>query len=308
MNNDLLNIIKQLSKADPKTLPQKTLKLSEESGELAKAVLAFTGADGSKHKFADKQKILEEVADVILVALSVGYNLDFSSEQIENMLYQKSDYWAQIQAKEKKSPFPIPFELHVTVNHGEADLDKFKNVCRNLEVKPIVLELVKEDGTKIIDEVMTSSRFLGDNILVQEELNRISEALQQEGFLITRRKIETAPWHPAAPSNGLGKMKEGNYFEAHVDVKVKEGEETALSNITTKYHALVSHNLRKNHDNFKVYILTLRAYQGYFEPFKEKVDALYQELLDNGWETERPNVEYSFYDSKVDHDSKWSKV
>lgn len=307
MNKDLLLLVEKLSQADPKTLTQKTIKASEECGELAKAVLSYVGAEGAKHKFADKQNILEEVADVMLVALSIGYNLGFSSEQIENMLLQKSTYWAKIQAKEKKSPFPIPFELHVTINHAQVDVDKFKNVCSKLEVKPIVLELIKEDGTKVIDEVMTSSRFFGDNVSVQEELDRISSTLSKEGFEIVRKKIETAPWHPAAPSGGLGKMKEGNYFEAHLDIKVKEESEADLKALALSHGALISHNLNKKYEGYKVYILTLRVYKGFLEEFEAEVSKLYQELLAKGLEVERPNIEYSFYDSKVTHDQIWSK-
>lgn len=306
MNKDLLNFIAELSRRDPKTLTAKVLKTTEETGELAKAVLAYTAADGSKHKFADKQKVLEEVVDTMLGALSVAYNLEFTHEQVENMLYQKASYWAKLQAKEKKSPFPVPFELHVSILPQRETIPTFKEICQELEVKPIVLELTSASGEKILEEIMTSSKFFGDNVQVQEELERISSRLSLEGFEVVRRKIETAPWHPAAPSQGLGRMKKGNYFEAHMDVKIPYSAEESLNLLAASFGALVSHNERKKTDTTKTYILTLRAYSGFAEEFTEKVKKLQECLLENNFEVERPNVEYSFFDSKASHDAVWS--
>ena len=90
MNQQLLNYIQELSKKDKKTLSQKALKVAEESGELAKAVLPFDSAYATRHRFVDKTKILEEVCDTILASISIAYDLDFSHEEIEEMMYTKS--------------------------------------------------------------------------------------------------------------------------------------------------------------------------------------------------------------------------
>lgn len=58
---NLNNYIKSLSIKDKKTLSQKGLKLAEEVGELAKAILPYDSAHGTNHRFIDKEKILEEV-------------------------------------------------------------------------------------------------------------------------------------------------------------------------------------------------------------------------------------------------------
>lgn len=304
MNKETKELVEKLSKNDPKTLKEKVLKTMEELGELSKAVLPFEGAPGSLHKFADRQKILEEVADTILGAISVAYNLEFTHDQIDNMLWQKANYWAKLQSKEKNNPFPIPFELHVTVAK-DSEVEKFKQVCLTLGVKPIVLELVK-DNKKVLDEIMTSSIFIGDSVAAQAELEKISKILAVD-FKVERMKIETAPWHPAAPSCGLGQMKQGNYFEAHLDVKVQENQEELIFNIAKYAGAVVSVNSKKVQEASKTIMLTLRSYQGFWEDFEPKVNQLYQTLLSNNFEVERPNTEYSLYDSAVTHDLTWTE-
>ena len=62
MNKELLDYIQELSKRDKKSLTSKALKVSEEQGELAKAILPFESAYACRHRFVDKYKILEEVA------------------------------------------------------------------------------------------------------------------------------------------------------------------------------------------------------------------------------------------------------
>ena len=108
--------IKQLSLSDKKSLSQKALKTCEEVGELAKAILPFDSAHGTNHRFVDREKILEEIADVHLTNLSIAYSLGFSDEEITDMIHQKSLKWSELQAKEEKAQFPLPFEIHITVD------------------------------------------------------------------------------------------------------------------------------------------------------------------------------------------------
>lgn len=91
--------IKSLSFNDKKSLSQKCLKLVEEVGELAKVVLPFDSAHGTSHRFVDKEKILEEIADVHLTNFSIAYSLGFSDEDINNMILKKSIKWSSLQSK-----------------------------------------------------------------------------------------------------------------------------------------------------------------------------------------------------------------
>ena len=64
--------IKDLSIKDKKTLSQKTLKLVEEVGELARVILPYDSAHGTNHRFTDRDAILEELVDVYLTNISLN--------------------------------------------------------------------------------------------------------------------------------------------------------------------------------------------------------------------------------------------
>jgi len=242
MNKELNNFIKQLSINDKKSLAEKGLKTVEEVGELAKAILPFGNASGSLHRFTDKQQILENVADVYLCAISIAYGLGFTDESIEEMVQRKARKWSMLQANEKDVKFPLPFEIHITVERPE-QIELFKYVCKSIGVKPIIIDL-EVNNNVIMSDVMTSSLHYGDNESVLKEVERIKMKLEIPSdyftndidtstawteFKVLRTKIETVPWHPAAPSvlNQL-KFKEGNYFESHVRIVTTVEKRTVL--------------------------------------------------------------------------------
>ena len=194
--------IKELSIKDKKTLSQKTLKLVEEVGELAKVILPYDSAHGTNHRFTNRDAILEELVDVYLTNISISHSLDFTDEEFNDMLVKKTEKWGSLQVKEEQATFPLPFEIHVTI---EADsflesISEFKEDCKSIGVKPIVIDLEINDGS-IIKDVMTSSKFFGDNRTAYEESERIVRELKDMGYKVVRNKIETVPWHPAAPQN-----------------------------------------------------------------------------------------------------------
>ena len=166
MKQSTLDYIKTLSKSDTKTLVQKTLKTVEEVGELAKVVLPYENAFATTHRFVNKSQILEEVADSILCLYSIAYNIDATDEDIEQMVTHKMMKWADLQAREGRIKYPIPFEIHVTVNmtgyttdkgfkQDQLDVEAFKDVCKEIGVKPILLDLHLQEGA-VIKDLMTS--------------------------------------------------------------------------------------------------------------------------------------------------------
>ena len=54
-----MNLINELTKADPKSLIERTLKLSEENGEVSEAVLSYGKVNGSQYK----NKKIEDVEE-----------------------------------------------------------------------------------------------------------------------------------------------------------------------------------------------------------------------------------------------------
>lgn len=130
--SDINDFIKNLSIKDKKTLSQKTLKLVEEVGELSRVVLPYDSAHGTNHRFTDRESLLEEIIDVHLSNISIFHSLGFNEVEFNDMLIKKSEKWHRIQTNEEASEFPIPFEIHVTVEVNDIlnfNLFDFKLNC-----------------------------------------------------------------------------------------------------------------------------------------------------------------------------------
>ena len=318
--------IKNLSIKDKKTLSQKGLKLVEEIGELARVILPYDSAHGTNHRFIDREAILEEVVDVYLTNISIAHSLGFTDEEFQDMLIKKSQKWSQLQASEEKAEFPLPFEIHVTIE-SPSSIDKFKKSCSSIEVKPIVIDLEINDGS-VIKDVMTSSKHFGDNRTAYEESKRICRELELQGFKVLRNKIESVPWHPAAPVISTGKeISNGCYFEAHIGVTIYPGQKNELNdfvkNIEDTYAinfsgvgdpltslsgtAKLSQNFfKKSKDGSKfVNMLTYRSNMCGSPKFKLEVEGIKHLLQEEGFEFEKVEVEYAVYDTNVTHDAKW---
>jgi len=336
--NNINDFIKTLSIKDKKTLSQKGLKLVEEVGELARVILPYDSAHGTNHRFIDREAILEEVVDVYLTNISIAHSLGFTDEEFNDMLAKKSEKWSQLQAAEEKAEFPLPFEIHVTIDASEMrdpimfdtktfDLELFKEACADIGVKPIVIDLEINDGSEIQD-VMTSSKFFGDNRTAYEESERIADKLKGWGFRVVRNKIETVPWHPAAPVISTGKeIPNGCYFEAHIGVTISPDEKEKLNefvkNLIDKYAiqfsgvgdpltslsgtAKLSQNFfKKSKDGSKfVNMLTYRSNMCGSPKFKLEVEGIKHLLTEEGFDFEKVETEYAVYDTNVTHDAKW---
>ena len=309
--------IKKLSIKDKKTLSQKGLKLVEEVGELARVILPYDSAHGTNHRFIDREAILEEVVDVYLTNISIAHSLGFTDEEFQDMLIKKSQKWSQLQASEEKAEFPLPFEIHVTIE-APSSIDKFKKSCSSIEVKPIVIDLEINDGS-VIKDVMTSSKHFGDNRTAYEESKRICRELELQGFKVLRNKIESIPWHPSAPVISTGKeIPNGCYFESHIGVTIYPGQKDELNDfvkstltngslIELSGTAKLSQNFfKKSKDGSKfVNMLTYRSNMCGSPKFKLEVEGIKHLLQEEGFEFEKVEVEYAVYDTNVTHDAKW---
>lgn len=306
MDKNLQEYIKSLSLKDKKNLSQKLGKVMEEVGELARVVLPYDNADGTTHRFVEKERVLEESVDVILTAISMAYELGFSHDDIEDMMWRKAEKWQGIQAKDAKIEYPIPYEIHVTVKVvGDTKLSMFKDICSEIGVKPIVLDL-ENNGKSIMKDVMTSSHIIGDNASSYNECTRISSELEKRGFTVVRKKIETIPWHPAAPSESEDNMPQDCYFEAHVGCIIFDHEETKLSRVIEDLDVHLSRNFfKKKEDGRLVKMITMRKYDGLYSDFIFELDKLKSRLSANNIEFEKVITEFSIYDTKVSHDFKW---
>ncbi|WP_417667661.1 MazG-like family protein [Roseibium sp.] len=79
MRDEIYNAMQK----DPKTLQERALKLCEEAGEVAQAVLSATGAPGSAYKGLSMADVREEAADALIVAMAVLAQACDSREMFE---------------------------------------------------------------------------------------------------------------------------------------------------------------------------------------------------------------------------------
>jgi hypothetical protein len=256
------------------------------------------------------------------------------------MLVKKSEKWSKLQAAEEKAEFPLPFEIHVTVEvdlhieNGEVvtnwygSIEEFKEDCNEIGVKPIVIDLEINDGS-ILKDVMTSSKHFGDNRGAYEESERICNELRSRGYKVLRNKIESVPWHMQAPLI-LTMDKEipnGCYFESHIGITIKPDEKDRLNdfvnNLPDIYHKiynplnLLSHQLsgtaklsqnffKKSKDGSKfVNMLTYRSNKCGRYKFESEVNSIKELLSIDNFNFEKVEVEYAVYDTNTNHDSKW---
>ena len=304
VSEDVLKTVRSLTENDPKTLSQKCTKLFEEGGELASAILSYENASGNLHKVSNRYGVADECADIILVALSIAYELGFTDDEIATVIKKKTDNWANRQAIELAiNPSKIPHEIHVTVQEVP-DLEKFKIDCAGIKVKPILLDL--HSKADVIKDMMTSQVVIGSSTDAFTEMDKTILALNSLGYKTIRGKIETAPWHPI--TSGDNSKILSNYFESHVEVYIKNDDETfnRLKEICRNNGCHASNNAFKIHGDIKTIMVTIRERFISTEDFKKSVSDTIEILKKAGFAvTDKPIIEYSIYDSNHMHDAEW---
>lgn len=90
-----LTDIKQLSVENKKSLEQIALKLTEETGEVAQALLSYQKASGSEYKELGSEDVKEECVDVVIVALSLFYKLNGDDAEFNRIFDKKVDKWKE---------------------------------------------------------------------------------------------------------------------------------------------------------------------------------------------------------------------
>lgn len=311
MDTNLLDYIRVLSERDTKTLSQKALKTVEEVGELAKKVLPYEGAFATNHRIVSREGIIEEVADVMLCVLSIAYDLGATHEDIAAMMSDKAACWSDLQSRDNGGKFPLPFEIHITVRLDDnSAIDGFRQACTEIGIKPIILDLQSKQGASVMTDVMTSSKHYGTNTSALDEAQTICGKLIMRGFDVVRTKLESVPWHPAAPQRPSHKMPKDCYFESHIPVNINPTNTSALSEAVAKHNlnVHVSRNAFKTlPDGNVVVMLTYRLYDGYAGRFKDDVDEIVHCLTEDGFNIGKVHTEFAVYDTSVSHDASWLK-
>ncbi|MDX5592361.1 MazG-like family protein [Pseudovibrio sp. SPO723] len=94
-----------ITQRDPKTLQERTLKLSEEVGEVAQAVLSATKAPGTEYKSLDTSDVREESVDALIVSLAILAHTCESEAQflseLERLIALKCAKWEATLQKDR---------------------------------------------------------------------------------------------------------------------------------------------------------------------------------------------------------------
>ena len=95
----LLCKVQSLSHLEKKSLLEKMVKLQEEAGELAEAILIHEKSSGSGYKESSEQSIENEAVDIILVALDIFFTMSRDMTTLEELLTSKCAKWERHQLK-----------------------------------------------------------------------------------------------------------------------------------------------------------------------------------------------------------------
>ena len=93
----LIDKILQISnEKEGKTKLQLTVKIMEELGELAEAMLSHENITGSEYKNKDIDHVKEEVIDVIIVAFALTAKLEMTTDEIKSIIERKLVKWQKV--------------------------------------------------------------------------------------------------------------------------------------------------------------------------------------------------------------------
>lgn len=182
----------------------------------------------------------------------------------------------------------------------------FIQQCTLLCVKPIVLDLETRNGLVVQQDVMTSSKYYGDDTGAFEAMVQIATELERVGFTVLRKKIEAEPSHCKAPQRPGEVMPANSYFESHVAFLIQENEREILKEVAVRNHAHISRNPFKKTQEGMIVMITLRDYRAPFSLFKKQVEQLLSDAASVGFTPHKKiEVEFAVYDSNTMHDASW---
>lgn len=191
------------------------------------------------------------------------------------------------------------YEIHITVKvdaNNIEEVNRFKRNAERLGTKGIVLNAFP------LMEVMTSSRFQGDQNEALKELTRQAVILSGLGYEILRSKVETDLANPACLT-----PLPNQYFEAHIEVLLDDSDMKNLKELREGFDFYLSSNVDKPQQNGKtVHIITVRQYHTFPHMFAQRIAAFTRVLQVEGFTLPSPvENEFALYDTNPEHDTPW---
>ncbi len=197
------------------------------------------------------------------------------------------------------------FELHITVAPLlGTELERFRQVCQQQGLKPLQIDFSTDQPVQI----MTCSRMTGSLSNALLEVNRIRDLLEGHGFMVTRRKLEAAPWNSHVPQeHAPNNLSE--YFEHHAKVLLPKHMGLArLERIAKLYQAHLSSNAFKLlPDGAQHFFITRRSYQVTRGQAQGFFDELVYHLKLAGFHVLDTIAEFCVFDSNLELDGVWGQ-
>jgi hypothetical protein len=195
------------------------------------------------------------------------------------------------------------FELHITVAPlFGLELERFKKVCLEHRLKALQIDF--SDSTPV--QIMTCSRFEGSLSQALLEVNRVRDVLESHGFVVTRRKLEAAPWNSHVPQDTAPKNIT-EYFEHHAKLLLPENANLArLESIAELHNAHLSSNAFKQLEaGYSQRFITRRGYQMARGTAQGLFDQLLKHLKLAGFIVQDSIAEFCVFDSHLELDGAW---
>ncbi len=217
------------------------------------------------------------------------------------------------------------FEAHITLNlsHHNTEtpqkITDFQEICENLGVKPIYIELERGDTPT---QVMTSSLHEGNFEKIKKEVENIAQMLQNNFFQISRMKIEAHPDNMGVPlqNTEILPTQTQNYFECHFKILLnkifEEKNEKTFEKIFEKLKTICENNkahLSKNafkyqENGIEERFVTKRVYGLGKKEAYQSFEELENILIKNDFKIAKKIVEYCVFDDNELVDNNWLVV
>jgi len=203
--------------------------------------------------------------------------------------------------------FPGDFETHLTVRLADGQ------TVESLRAAPAAR------GLKCTHIVLARGRSASQPMLTRDgrgtlagqlaEAAALRRALEADGFVVSRVKVEAAPWNQGVPqSDADGAAHPADrYFEHHVKLLLDDRADLhALARLAARHGAHLSHNaLRRRDDGRLERFVTQRCHGVGRHTARARLEALLAELHSECYEVIDVEEEFVVYDSDLSLDAGW---
>ena len=192
----------------------------------------------------------------------------------------------------------MTIELHLTSSPlASQAISAFEQFCSSIQAKPIVIVLPQgqQQQQPMISKVVNCA----SKLELKQELKGLQEAFAEQGYSISRVKLEIPPWERKQAQDFVEEGQQP-YFEWHGKIQVEQEEQVGA--LIQKYGGRLSQNVLKRDPKAK--FITLREY-GTEEAIQQRIAAIKAQLTTLGIVLLKEELEYCIFDSNIAVDKGW---